>query len=180
MIIKYLVRIKLLIVVLFFLRCFFANGQATNDTISTNGEYYPITEAYFIKNDTTYNINEEFIDQPSGIIFIPENDSSIIIGINHGSTEKTAYLGHGKKIINPGFLNTTENSEFYSWLYFTHGATESKLAYIHKEYVEGSLEKRGRKYFYFGIHFSDNSEYQFYTLKITKKSVEYNYNQIDK
>ena len=115
-------------------------GQATKDAIPINGELFVITEAYFIRNDSTFNIDEEFIEQPSGILFVPENDSSVIIGINHISSKETDYLGHGKKITNPGFTNTTKDSEFYSWLYFTHGETESKNAFIHKEYVSGSLE----------------------------------------
>lgn len=163
---------KSIFIILFLLISFHGIGQVTNDIIPANSEYFVITEAYFIRNDSTYNIDEEFVEQRSGILFVPQNDSSIIIGINHGSSDKTDFLGYGKTIANPGFTSPSRDSEFYSWSYYTHGSTESKEAFIHKEYVAGSFEKRGNNYFYFGIHFSDNSEYQFYTYRITKADVE--------
>lgn len=144
-------------------------GQIPNDTIPS-ADLYLITEAYFIKNDSTYNINKEFIDQPSGIMFVPFKDS-IIISIDHGGLDKVQYLGYGKKIENPGFDVTRTDSEFFFWSYGVHNVVERQKAYILKEYITGSLEERGRKYFYFNIQFSDGSQYQFYTYIIGRKSI---------
>lgn len=144
-------------------------GQGLNDTIPS-GDLYLITEAYYIKDDSTYNINKEFIDQPSGLMFIPFKDS-IIISIDHGGIDKVQYLGYGKKIENPGFTVSRTDSEFYFWLYVEPKVPSKQKAYILKEYVTGSLEQRGRKYFYFNIQFSDGSQYQFYTYIIGTKSI---------
>lgn len=103
-------------------------------------------------------------------MFVPFKDS-IIISIDHGGLDKVQYLGYGKKIENPGFEVTRNDSEFYFWLYVEPKVAEKQKAFILKEYVTGSLEQRGRKIFYFNIQFSDGSQYQFYTYIIGKKSI---------
>jgi len=125
------------------------------------GEFYLIREAYYIKDDSTYNINENFIDKPTGIALIPFNDS-IIISIDHGGIDQVLFMGYGKKIINPGFEVSRDDAEFYIWSFIEPGIDERQRAYILKEYVTGSLEHRGVKFFYFNFRFADKSQYQFY------------------
>lgn len=139
-------------------------GQNSNDSIPI-GEFYLIREAYFIKNDSTYNIDKDFIDQTTGIALIPFNDS-VIISIDHGGINQVLYLGYGKKIKNPGFGVSRNDSEFYLWTYIEPNVSEKQNAFILKEYVTGSLEQRGVKYFYFNIQFKDTSQYQFYATVI--------------
>jgi hypothetical protein len=113
-------------------------GQAKIDKVPPF-EYFVITEAYFIRNDTTYNIDKEFIEQRSGISFIPMNDS-IIIGIDHGGKDKTEYIGYGKKI--KGIINRTYETEEYSWLYISPEITKPEKASIHKVYDVGGCKYR--------------------------------------
>lgn len=160
---------KILMLLVFLTLNLISYGQVSIDTIPS-GDLYLITEAYYIKDDSTYNINREFIDQPSGLMFIPFNDS-IIISIDHGGIDKVQYLGYGKEIKNPGFIVSRTDSDFYYWSFIESKVPSRQKAYILKEYVTGSLEQRGRKYFYFNIQFWDGSEYQFYTYLIDPKKI---------
>jgi hypothetical protein len=140
----------------------FSYGQTANDSFTFTGEYFVITTAYHILNDSAYNLKEEYVDKPSGILIVPDSDSTAIISIHHGSIDSISFMGIGKKIPNPGFDVSSDESTFYSWQYITHGVTEKQEAFFCKEYLEGSLEKRGNKYYLFSILFFQNSQYQFY------------------
>lgn len=146
----------------------FVNGQTAKDTLSAQGDYFIITEAYYIKNGIASDVNKEFVDGRSGIMFMTLKDNSVIISLHVGSLDSIRYLGSAKKIANPGFKTMRDDAEFYSWLYATHKNLEKKEAYIDKEYVTGSLEEKGKEYYYFNIVFPDNSQYQFYSYKREK------------
>jgi len=143
----------------------FVNGQTANDTLSTQGDYFIITEAYYIKNGIASDVNKEFADGRSGIMFMTLKDNSVVISLHVGIIDSVRYLGSAKKIANPGFKTMRDDAEFYSWQYVTHENKEKKEAYIDKEYVTGSLEEKAKKYYYFNIVFPDNSQYQFYAYK---------------
>ena len=157
-------KMKPVAILLFLSLQFGLYGQTKNDTIPS-GEFYLITEAYFIKNNSTFNINKDFIARPTGIALIPFNDS-VIISIDHGGIDQVLHLGYGKKITNPGFEVSRNDSEFYLWKYIEPNVSEKQNAFILKECVTGSFEQRGVKYFYFNIQFKDRSQYQFYASVI--------------
>ncbi|HPT21806.1 MAG TPA: hypothetical protein PLR88_07660 [Bacteroidales bacterium] len=156
---------KAIIFLIFLTASVFINGQNIKESNSSNGDYFVITEAYYIKNGTASDVNKEFADGRSGIMFMTSKDNSVVISLHVGSIDSVKYLGSAKKIANPGFKTMRDDAEFYSWLYVTHGNKEKKDAYIDKEYVTGSLEEKGKKYYYFNIVFSDNSQYQFYAYE---------------
>jgi hypothetical protein len=142
----------------------FSYGQISIDK-SQAGEFYLIREAYYIKDDSTYNINENFIDKTTGIALIPFNDSTII-SIDHGGIDNVLFIGYGKKIKNPGFDVSRDDAEFYLWSFIEPNNSERQKAYILKEYVTGRFEHRGVNFYYFNIRFADNSQYQFYASVI--------------
>ena len=141
------------------------NGQNAKETTSPKDDYFVFTEAYYIKNGTASDVKKEFVDGRSGILFMTLEDSSLIISLHVGSIDSVKYLGSAKTIANPGFKTMRDDAEFYSWLYITHRDKEKKEAYIDKEYVTGSLEEKGKRYYYFNIVFPDNSQYQFYAYR---------------
>lgn len=137
-------------------------GQVqAKDSINKSFDYYIITEAYYIVKDTTLNLKEFFVDRTSGILFIPGKDS-IILSINHGDMDSVLYLGFAKQTKNPGFNTTREDSEFYKWSYIKPNNSQNQEAIVMKEYVTGSLEKRGKKFYFFSIVNADLSELQIY------------------
>jgi hypothetical protein len=138
-----------------------AYGQVSDST-DKSGNYYIISEAYLVLRDTTLNLNNYFVDKTSGILFLSRRDSSIIISIDHGGLDSVIYLGHAKKIQNPGFNVRRNDSEFYKWSYMEHNKPEHKDANVMKEYVTGSLEEKGRKYYFINIVNTDQSQFQFY------------------
>lgn len=148
----------------------FSFAQVSKDTIQSV-EYYEFTEAYIIYSDTTLNLSKTYVVQSSGIILMPLRDSTII-SITRGSIDSVQYLGHAIKIVNPSFVPTRDDSEFFKWSYMGHRDTQYEKAFIMKEYITGSLEKRGKKYYSFDIaNYSEGYEYQFYGyLKITSNT----------
>lgn len=145
---------------------FLVDAQTLKDTTSFI-EYYRITEAYFNSKDTSVILKETFVDQPSAILIITmPTDSSIIISIDHGK-DKVIYLGYATEINNPAdFEVSGENPIFYQWLYGEHNVEDTQEAVIFKEYITGSFEKRGSKYFFFDFVFKKGFELQLYGYKV--------------
>ena len=159
---------KPIIFLIFLTISVFVNGQNIKETTSSKDNYFVFTEAYYIKNGNASDVNKEFVDGRSGIMFMTLKDNSVAISLHVGSIDSVMYLGSAKKIANPGFNTMRDDAEFYSWLYATHKNLEKREAYIDKEYVTGSLEEKGKRYYYFNIVFKDNSQYQFYAYRIDK------------
>jgi hypothetical protein len=55
-------------------------------------------------------------------------------------------------------------------MFASHIKEGIRNAYIHKEYVEGSLEKFGRKTYFINIVFTDQTEFQLYGYEINPKA----------
>lgn len=99
------------------------------------GELYTITEAYLFRNDTTYSLNEKYVDQPSRVLLMFGPDSSIVISIDHGK-DKVIYLGYAKEIEDPGhydFLKGQKN--FYDWSYNIHESKVAQMCLVIKEHI---------------------------------------------
>ena len=138
---------------------FFLNGQSQQDSAG-NSSYYRISEAYYFENDST-TVLDNWIEQGTRMRFIPVKDS-IIISIDIGSDNKVFFAGMAVGIKNPGFKSGREDTEFYHWTFISHIKEGIRDAYISKEYIEGSLEKLGRKYYTIHIAFPDQTEFLFY------------------
>jgi len=127
------------------------------------GETYLITEIYHKLADTALNLKEEFVDRNTFLAILPETDSTWLIIIGHGGEDGVEFGGEAEKIENPGFNATRDDAEFYLWKYISPDSpTHERGALVFKEYVTGSLEQRGSKYFFFSIMFSPESEFQIY------------------
>ena len=157
---------KMIFIVILSFFPFLINAQTLKDTLSYI-EFYRITEAYFTMDDTTLILKETFVDQPSAIIIITmPKDSSIVISIDHGK-DKVIFLGYATEIENHiDFEVTGEDPKFYHWLYAEHDVEDTQEALIFKEYITGSIEKKGSKYFFFDFVFKKGFEMQFYGYKV--------------
>lgn len=83
---------KAIISLIFLTASVFINGQNIKESNSSNGDYFVITEAYYIKNGTASDLNKEFADGRSGIMFMTSKDNSVVISLHVGSIDSVKYL----------------------------------------------------------------------------------------
>jgi hypothetical protein len=108
------------------------------------------------------------VKEPSGILLMHGRYSSIIISVDHGGLDSVIYLGFAKKTQNTGFNSTRNDSEFYKWSYIKPNDSQTQEAVVMKEYLTGSLEKKGLKYYFFDIVNTNISELQIYAYLFNK------------
>jgi hypothetical protein len=101
-------------------------------TTFLNSSYCRITEAYYIRNDSSV-IVKDYVDTSSGILFMPVKKDSIIISIDRGGIDKVYFLGHAIRISNPGIDTNREGGEFYYWKFATYVFEGTDHAYVFKE-----------------------------------------------
>jgi len=143
---------------------FVLDGQAQADS-ERNHTYYQISEAQYIVNDSTTSL-DNWIEKGMNILFVPVRDS-LIISIDIGGRDKVFFMGMAVRIENPGFDNQNRNAEFYHWIFTSHIKEGIRNAFILKEYINGTLEKYGRKGYLIQIHFFDKSEFMFYASELS-------------
>jgi len=145
------VYMKIVVILLFIFITVTANSQ-----ILPAEEFYRITEAYLIRNDTTFSLKESYVDQPSGITFVNENDSTTVISVDHGSKESVVYIGNAAEIDDPGNFEFLQGEKrIYFWLYDEYGSEEPEEAIVLKEFNAERSENSDREYFFFRIIFMD-------------------------
>lgn len=135
--------IKILTIILFIFYSFKCIGQTGH--VPDSAQYYRIEEAQFIKNDSIYNIDKEFIEQQSGILFKTMSDSTVLISLDNGGIDKVLLLGYSKRIKNPGFKLSKDDADFFLWTFKGHNDPEFLNAFVYIEYVDQSLEEKGEK-----------------------------------
>lgn len=145
---------------------FLLEGQFLTDT-SKIFSYYHISEAYYVENDSTVALNN-WIEQGANILFLPVTDS-MLISIDIGGRDKLFFMGMAVTIENPGFETNRKDAEFYHWTFVSHIKEGLKNAYILKEYITGSLEKKGRKDYVINIVFFDQTELLFNAYELKPK-----------
>ena len=137
----------------------FVNGQS-RATVS----YFLIDDAFYIQNDDIVEL-DNWMEQGLHILFEPLKDS-LMISIDIGGRDKTYFMGMAVAIDNPGFIVSGAQAEFYHWIFVSRIKERLHDAYIHKEYVNESLEKLGHKLYFINILFADQTEFQFYGYEI--------------
>lgn len=131
-----------------------ANSQADSNSLQAP-EFYYITEAYLIKNDSIFSLKESFVDNPSGILIMNTGDSSII-SIDHGGIEKVEYLGYATEMEDPGDYEFLKGEKkFYNWLYKVHNVKELNEAIVIRESYNEATEEKFKKSFRFHFLFED-------------------------
>lgn len=162
--------------------------EAQESDSSASRSLYSITEGYWIRdsivitlNDIGFNKNSVLmIEEPvalnsdTGFIVIDrlsEDDDVMAVG-KIVETNKTKYLyllderdNQGKVIKNPDPANVST----YEWSFMGFGNhTLEEDAIILREYLEGSLEARGKKWYLFMILFKErkNESMQIYCKHI--------------
>ena len=148
--------------VFLFLSQFSLNGQSGG---TKKLACYMIKEAHYIHNDSSVLLNE-WTDMGMHILFAPANDS-LIVSIDIGGQDNICFMGMATAIANPGFIASSSTAEFYHWIFVSHIKEGLRNAYIHKEYVDQSFEKLGRRLYFINILFTDNTEFQFYGHEIS-------------
>jgi len=139
-------------------------GQARNVAASENSRYYKIDNAFYLQGDSS-TVLKNWTDKGMNVLFKPVKDS-LIISIDIGGKEKVFFMGMAVTMDNPGFITTSNEAEFYHWMFVSHIKEGIRNAYILKEYVEGSLEKLGEKTYFINITFADQTEFQFYGYEL--------------
>ena len=142
---------------------FILKAQSSGDS-ETNFSYYRISEAEYIVNDSTISL-DNWINKGMNMLFVPVRDS-LIISIDIGDRDKIFFMGMAEKIDNPGFVTLGTGAEFYHWIFVSHIKEGIRNAYILKEYIEGSLEKLGKRHYFINIVFADQTEFQFYGYEL--------------
>jgi hypothetical protein len=145
---------------------FILDGQSPADS-ERNHSYYQISEAQYIENDRITSL-DNWIEKGMNILFVPVRDS-LIISIDIGGSDKIFFMGMGVRIENPGFDNQNKDAEFYHWILTSHIKEGIRNAFILKEYVNGTLEKYGRKGYLIQIHFFDDTEFMLYGSELKPK-----------
>ena len=131
--------------------------------------YFLIDDAYYLHDDDFVEL-DDWIEQGLHILFESANDS-LAVSIDIGGRDKIYFMGVAVAIDNPGFIASNSQAEFYHWI-FVSRIKEGHDAYIHKEYVEESLEKLGYKLYFINILFPDQTEFQFHGYEIKHESQE--------
>ncbi|HOW39472.1 MAG TPA: hypothetical protein PL123_02935 [Bacteroidales bacterium] len=121
---------------------------------------YKIQKAYYSEGDSTTSLTD-WVEKGLNVHFVPARDS-MIISVDIGGRDKVFFMGMAVKMDNPGFITTSSTAEFYHWIFISHFKESVRNAYVMREYIEGSLEKTGRKNYFIQVALSDQSEFQFY------------------
>lgn len=145
----------------------FLHAQSEKFGGSANSKYYKIDNAFYLQDDSS-TVLKNWTDQGLNVLFKPVKDS-LIISINIGGTDKVFFMGMAVTMDNPGFITTSTEAEFYHWMFVSHIKEGIRNAYILKEYVEGSLEKLGKKTYFINIAFADQTELQFYGYELNSE-----------
>lgn len=159
------------ILILLGLMPFILKGQGTVTTaIETTGEYkyYRIEDAFYMQDDSS-TVLKNWTDKGMEMLFKSGTDS-LVITIDIGGRDKIFFVGMAVKMDNPGFVTTSTEAEFYHWIFVSHIKEGIRNAYILKEYVEGSLEKLGKKHYFINIAFADQTEFQLYGYELQPKT----------
>ena len=141
------------------------SGQAIETASYEKAVYLLIDDAIYVYDDDAILL-DDWIEEGLHILFEQVNDS-LMISIDIGGRDKIYFMGMAVAIDNPGFIASNSQAEFYHWIFISHLKEGINNAYIHKEYVDESLEKLGHKLYFINILFPDNTEFQFcgYELK---------------
>ena len=126
--------------------------------------YFLIDDAIYIQDDDAISL-DDWIEEGLHILFERVNDS-LIISIDIGGRDKIYFMGMAKAINNPGFIASNLQAEFYHWIFISRIKEGLHNAYIHKEYVDESLEELGYKLYFINIIFTDETEFQFYGYEL--------------
>ena len=137
--------------------CYISGQEAEN---SEKTGYFLIDDAIYIHDDDVISL-DNWIEEGLHVLFESVNDS-LMISIDIGGRDKVYFMGMAIAIDNPGFIASNTQAEFYHWIFISHIKEEVNNAYIHKEYVNESLEKLGHKLYFINIVFPDQTEFQFY------------------
>jgi hypothetical protein len=156
-----------IILILFSFTPFILKGQAPAVPVS-NLSYYQVSEAQYIMNDTTTSL-DNWTRKGMNMLFVPVRDS-LIITIDIGGRDKVFFMGMGVRIENPGFESLGKDAEFYHWIFTSHIKEGLRNAFISKEYIQGSLEKSGRRDYLIHILFFDKTEFLFYASELKPKT----------
>ena len=140
------------------------SGQNIERGNSEKAGYFLIDDAFYIEEDDAVFL-DDWIEQGLHVLFELVNDS-LVISIDIGGRDKIYFLGMAKTIDNPGFIASNSQAEFYHWIFISRIKEGLHDAYIHKEYVDESLEKLGYKLYFINILFPDQSEFQFYGYEL--------------
>ncbi|GEM_PF-5483154 len=139
-------------------------GQITTVKPAAESKYYRIDDAFYIQDDSS-TVLKNWTEKQMNINFSTVKDS-LIISIDIGGRDKVFFMGMAEKMDNPGFVTVSTDVEFYHWMFVSRIKEGIRNAYIMKEYVEGSLEKLGRKTYFINIAFADQTEFQLYGYEI--------------
>ena len=132
--------------------------QRTGNSEKTG--YFLISAALYIQDDDVIEL-DDWIEQGLHVLFTLVNDS-LIVSIDIGGRDKIYFMGMAIPIDNPGFIASNSQSEFYHWIFISRIKERLYDAYIHKEYVNESLEKLGYMLYFINILFPDQTEFQFF------------------
>ena len=144
-----------------------ASGQSVERENSKLVGNFLIDDAFYIQDDEAISL-ENWIEDGLHVLFETVNDS-LIISIDIGGRDKIYFMGMATAIDNPGFIASNSQAEFYHWIFISRIKEGLHNAYIHKEYVDESLEKLGYKLYFINILFPDQTEFQFYGYEDQEK-----------
>lgn len=139
-------------------------GQGMNVKLSDKTTSFRIDDAFYIQDDSS-TVLRNWTEQEMNINFKAVKDS-IIISIDIGGRDKIFFMGMAEKMDNPGFVTASTDVEFYHWMFVSRIKQGIRNAYLMKEYVEGSLEKLGKKTYFINIAFADQTEFQLYGYEL--------------
>ena len=155
---------KNLFVILFSISILLLPRSMNRQGNSEKTGYFLIDDAFYIEEEDAVSL-DDWIEQGLHVLFESVNDS-LMISIDIGGRDKTYFFGMAMAIDNPGFIASNSQAEFYHWIFVSRIKEGVHDAYIHKEYVEESLEKLGYKLYFINILFRDQTEFQFYGYEL--------------
>ncbi|MBI5008649.1 MAG: hypothetical protein HZB98_03145 [Bacteroidia bacterium] len=135
-----------------------------NVKLSDKTTSFRIDDAFYIQDDSS-TVLRNWTEQEMNINFKTVKDS-LMISIDIGGRDKIFFMGMAEKMDNPGFVTASTDVEFYHWMFVSRIKEGIRNAYIMKEYVEGSLEKLGKKTYFINIAFADQTEFQLYGYEL--------------
>jgi len=146
----------------------YINGQSKETRNADQTGYFLIDDAFYIYEDNEIAL-DDWVEHGLHVLFATSDDT-LTISIDIGGRDNVYFLGIATAIDNPGFIVSGLQAEFYHWIFVSHIKEGVNNAYIHKEYVEESLEKLGRMLYFINILFSDQTEFQFYGYEVNSES----------
>jgi hypothetical protein len=119
------------------------------------GEFYIITEAYVIIDDSIYTMQDEFVDVTSKVFMMFNDDSTTIITVDQG-TDSVVFVGYATEVDDEGIYDFLKGRKtVYEWTCHSIYWEKTIVGLVVREYLSGIEEMIPYEYYRFHLLFEE-------------------------